>query len=172
MAYVADLVNERGSVLYSGPAIVIEAVNPAESLKLGKSLSPDDTAELERLKLDGHKLRSGDRNHTLDPTLESCRATQLYRTVLHEIGHWVDFLEKVERPSTRADGNLENDAYAGLLNRYHSRPDAEKEHFAHRYAERLRKHLIAIGAIPFERVLDHDQSTRDGLSLREFLPNI
>jgi hypothetical protein len=171
LAYAADLVNERGSVLYCGPAIVIEAMNPSEPLKLGKSLSPDDAAELERLRLDGHKLHSGNRNHTLDPTPESCRATQLYRTVLHELGHWVDFLEKVERRFTRDGGNLENDAYAGLLNQYHGRPHVEKEHFAHHYAERLRKHLIAIGAIPFDRVLDPDQLIRDGLRLRDFLPS-
>ncbi|HWZ83087.1 MAG TPA: hypothetical protein VNW47_10705 [Terriglobales bacterium] len=161
--------NEVGGVRYSGPALVIEALNPTEPIKLGKSLSPDDTAELKRLRLDGHKLRLSDRNHTLDTTLESCRATQLYRTVLHELGHWVDFLEKVEHPFTRDVGNLENDAYASLLNRYHSRPNVEKERFAHRYAERLRKHLIAIGAIPFERDIDRDQLTRDGLRLRDFL---
>jgi hypothetical protein len=65
LSYAADLVNKRGDVLYSGPAIIIEAVNPTEPLKFGKSLSLDDMAELERLKSDGHKLRPGDRNHTI-----------------------------------------------------------------------------------------------------------
>jgi hypothetical protein len=38
LAYAADLVDRRGRVLYQGPAIVIEAVNPTEPIKFGKNL--------------------------------------------------------------------------------------------------------------------------------------
>lgn len=163
LSYFAELVNRRGDVLYSGPAIVIEAVNPSEPLKFGKSLSLDDAAELERLTSDGHKLRPGDRNHTIDPTVESCRATQLYRTMPHELGHWVDFLEKVQHPATTLGPDEE------ALERYHSRPKREKEHFAHAYGERLREHLVSIRAIPFDRELDREQIKRDGLRLQDFI---
>jgi hypothetical protein len=168
LSYFAELVNRRGEVLYSGPAIVIEAVNPTEPLKFGKSLSLDDAAELERLRSDGHKVRLGDRNHTIEPTLESCRATQLYRTMPHELGHWVDFLEKVQRPSATLGPDEEADHYGGLLDRYHSRPQREKEHFAHAYAERLRERLEAVRAIPFDRELDLGQVKQDGLRLEDF----
>jgi len=169
LSYSAELVNRRGDVLHSGPAIIIEAVNPTEPLKFGKSLSLDDAAEFERLRSDGHKLRPGDRNHTIDLTLESCRATQLYRTIPHELGHWVDFLEKVERPSAALASDEEVDGYAGLLHRYHSRSNREKEHFAHDYADRMRKQLIAIRAIPFDREFDRERILLDGLRLQDFI---
>jgi len=172
LSYFAELVNGRGDVLYGGPAIVIEAVNPTEPLKFGKSLSADDAVELERLKSDGHRLRPGDRSHTVEPSLESCRATQLYRTLPHELGHWVDFLEKVKRPAARVCNQDDADVYERLLERYHSRPTREKEHFAHAYAERLYQHLSAMAAIPYDRQLDTEGFMRDGLRQQDFLfPN-
>jgi hypothetical protein len=65
----------------------------------------------------------------------------------------------------------EADRYGGLLDRYHSRPHREKEHFAHAYAERLREHLEAIRAIPFDRELDREQVKQDGLRLEDFHPS-
>jgi hypothetical protein len=167
LSYAAELVNKRGDVLYGGPAIIIEAVDPSEPVKFGKSLSGDDMAELERLKADGHKVRSVDKNNTIEPTLESCRATQLYRTLLHELGHWVDFLEKVERPASHLP---HPDAYGELLHRFHSRPDREKEQFAHSYAERLSECLLANKTIPFERQIDREQLLKDNLRLDDFDP--
>jgi hypothetical protein len=165
LSYAADLVNQRGQVLYSGPAILVEAVNPTEPVKFGKSLSADGIAELGRLKSDGHKIRPGDRNHTIVPTLRSCRTTQLYRTLPHELGHWVDFLEKVERPAAA----LANpDAYGELVERFHSRPSLEKERFAHSYAQRLLERLLATNAIPFDRQIDGEQLLRDHLRLNDF----
>jgi hypothetical protein len=60
LAYAADLTNSKGRILYSGPAIILEAFIPAAPFKFGKSLSMDGTAELKRLICDGHKLRPGD----------------------------------------------------------------------------------------------------------------
>jgi hypothetical protein len=167
LSYAADLVNQRGRALYSGPAIIIEAVNPTVSIKFGKSLSGDGMAELERLKSDGHIIRPGDRHHTIEATLESCRATQLYRTLPHELGHWVDFLEKVERPAA-AQPHL--DAYGEMLERFHSRPNREKEQFAHSYAERLTKRLLTTKAIPFDRQVNQEQLLKDHLRLGDFDP--
>ena len=165
LAYAADLVDQHRQVLYSGPAIIIEAVNPTKPLKFGKSLSVDSMAELERLKSDGHKIRPGDRNHTIEPTLETCRATQLYRSLPHELGHWVDFLEKVERPAAA----LPNfNTYGELVERFHSRPYREKEQFAHSYAERLAERLLASNAIPFDRQLDREQLLKEHLRLDDF----
>lgn len=80
----------------------------------------------------------------------------------------MDFLQKVERPATRQGADVETDAYANLLDRYHNRPDREKERFAHDYAERLRKHLVAIRAIPFDRQCDRECLMQDGLRLQDF----
>jgi hypothetical protein len=163
-SYAADLVDGHGNVLYSGPAIVIEAVNPSTLIKFGKSLSPEGMAELERLKSDGHSIRSSDRDHTVESTLESCRATQLYRTFPHEVGHWVDFQNKVELPGM-TDASSD---YATLLDRFHSRPSVEREQFAHGYAEQLRLRLMASQAIPFDRQLDRERVHQDNLLLQDF----
>jgi hypothetical protein len=163
-SYAADLVDGHGNVLYGGPAIVIEAVNPGTSIKFGKRLFPEGMAELERLKTDGHNIRSGDRDHIVESTLESCRATQLYRTFPHEVGHWVDFLKKVELPGM-ADASSD---YATLLDRFYSRPSKEKEQFAHSYAEQLRLYLMASQAIPFDRQLDRERIEQDNLLLQDF----
>ena len=167
LAYAADLVNQRGHVLHSGPAIILEAVNPTALVKFGKTLSAEGMAELERLKSDGHRIRPGDRRHIIEPTLQSCRATQLYRTLLHELGHWVDFLQKVERPAAALPNP---DVYEELLERFHSRPYREKEQFAHSYAESLSKRLRAIDAVPFDRQLDPEMLLNDHLRLSDFDP--
>jgi len=166
LAYTADLVDRQRRVLYQGPAIVLEAINPNQPIKFGKRLSPDGLAELDRLKVDGHTIRAGDKNHTVTPTLESCRATQLYRTFLHELGHWVDFLQKVERPAALlADMS---DQYPMLLDRFHRRPDKEKEQFAHAYADNLRRDLVSRQMLPFERQLDHERLRQDNLLVQDF----
>lgn len=166
LAYAADLVDGHQHVLYQGPVIVLEAVNPDEPVKYGKSLSPDGLAELDRLQQDGHTIREGDKNHTLTSTLRSCRTTQLYRTFLHELGHWVDFLEKVERPAALL-ANLA-DQYPRLLDRFHRRPDREKEQFAHAYADNVRRDLILRQILPFARKLDHERLRQDNLLVSDF----
>ena len=85
------------------------------------------------------------------------------------LGHWVDFLEKVERPSANLGTDKEGNGYAALPDRYHSRPNREKEHFAHAYAERLCEQLGAIGAIPFGRELRREQLMQDALRLHDFI---
>lgn len=166
LSYAADLVDQSGRVLYQGPMIIIEAINPSKSFRFGKSHGPDGLAELERLKSDGHIFRAGDPRHTLTPTLEACRNTQLYRTFLHELGHWVDFLEKVERPP--AEHSPED--YSARLGRFHSRPVSEKEQFAHRYAAQIGARLTAAKVIPFERQMDPARVLQDNLALGDFLP--
>lgn len=99
LSYSAELVNGRGYAIYAGPAIMVAAVNPSEPLKFGRSLSGHGATELERLRSDGGELRRGDKNHTLDLSLQSCRPSPWCRDILHDLGHWVDFLEKVEGPT-------------------------------------------------------------------------
>jgi hypothetical protein len=167
LAYAADFVDRRGNVLYSGPAIVIEAIDPTKLIKFGKNLTPDALAEIERLKSDGHDVRFDGRNYTIRPTLESCRATQLYRTLPHEAGHWVDFLEKVTRPVAKIfDDSLET--YLALSDRFNARPTREKEQFANAYAEQLRVRLTANQLIPFARQMDSERLLEDDLLLQDF----
>lgn len=168
LAYAAQLVNERGDGVYSGPVIIIEAVNPSRPTRFGKSLSPQDIAELERLKNDGHHVLLRDRNHTVISTLESCRATQLYRTLPHEIGHWLEFLEKVKRPATIVENGKKVEAYEALLQRFHLRPSQEKEQYAHAYAQRVTQLLAQNRQIPFERQMYSSQTEIDSIRRDDF----
>ena len=162
LAYAADLAGVGGRVVYSGPAIILEAVNPSVPMKFGRSIGSEEMDELDRLMADGHVVRHG-RIHEVYSTLQACRATQLYRTLLHELGHWVDFLEKVERPSLQSPGQ-----YEILLNRYHNRATREKERVAHDYAGRVLQTLSETGAVPFDRILIPERLQKDGLRIEDF----
>lgn len=131
---------------FKGPAIILESQDINKPLIWSKSLDPETAIELERLKQDGHKVSQDKRKYNIEMTMDSVRATQLYRTLLHEIGHWVQWNTLVLRPSKEGleVEELEED--------YFRIPGTEKEVFAHRYAENMRNKLIKDKIIPFKRL--------------------
>ncbi|MEM7384499.1 MAG: hypothetical protein AAF514_06090 [Verrucomicrobiota bacterium] len=143
---------------HSGPVVYLESQEPGKAWKWKKSLAPDDADELDRLRLDGHRIETDQRHHTIHFTQESVRNTQLYRTLPHEIGHYADYLTKVENPcgQDHSDWSERND-------RYHARPSMEKEAFAHRYADAFRERNRSQGHLPFERLFDPANLKRMGL---------
>ena len=143
---------------FSGPTVYLEAQNFEQPLKWSKSLTPEGAKELERLREDGHVVVTDKRQHIINCTLDTIRNTQLYRTLPHEIGHYVDYLTKVEEPSK---DNF--DLWSVLNDKYHSRPSQERESFAHRYADEFRKQQIARGTIPFELMFDDANMRAVGL---------
>lgn len=130
------------------PAIILEAANYKKPLKWKKSLDPDDQLELERLRADGHVFVEDKRSYTAVLERERVRSTQLYRTLLHELGHYVQYLTMVqpfiEEISTE-DRDQREDNYLHL-------PKDTKEKFAHQYADQWRAKLLAANLIPFERM--------------------
>ena len=158
--YWAEL--KSGQVVVSaGPTIFLEAVKTVESWRLSRSESPQESKERGRLVEDGHEIQSTRRQFVVTSGVEACRNTQLYRTLLHEIGHWVDWLTKVERPSRAAD-------FEQLSERYFQRPAVEREIFAHRYADTLRQQLLTERRIPFNRILEPSQILNRGLRIEDF----
>ena len=152
---------------YEGRAIILEAVDVAAPLRWGsKSLDPERARELERLREDGHPIEVTKRGYVVHLTLETARATVLYRTLLHELGHSVDYLEKVERPSK----DQPHEVWSALADTFRARPQVEREHFANAYATREAERLRRLGVIPFERCVDKEGMQRDGLRLRDFVP--
>jgi hypothetical protein len=141
LAFAADIGQPGKSNIYSGPAIVFEAIDPTEKWTWGKSLTPGDAEELERLKADGHRVEDCGSHYLFMGNVESARATELYRTLMHEIGHWVDWQQRVEQPVGYD--------YEQLVNAYWARPVQEREAFAHRYADTMRSKLAQQGLIPF-----------------------
>jgi hypothetical protein len=135
---------------HQGRAIFLEALNPSKPIRWSKSLTPDERQELERLRDDGHEIITTRQEHKINVSLESVRATLLYRTLLHEIGHIVD-------------NDRDRDAFG-------RKSSLEKETFAHLYAEKLRERLVRFGVIPFARIFDKKIIARDGLSVSDFTP--
>lgn len=131
------------------PAIIIEAIDYSKKLKWSKKLPVESQRELERLKADGHKFISGDRHFVAELKPENVRHTQLYRTLLHEFGHYVQYLEVVERPAIRDEAfeiwEQRNEMYF-KISRSH------KEAFAHRYADNLRKQLSELNIFPIDPI--------------------
>lgn len=147
------------------PAVIIEAIDLKRKFKRTKKLSIDAQKELERLKEDGHKIKMGKRFYEADFELEHIRSTQLYRTLPHEFGHYVHYLEVVERPKTE---NEDFEEWEKRFDYYHNLPTSEKEVFAHSYADQLKKDLEKKGIIPFERILNEKELKNKKLNLTDF----
>ncbi len=143
---------------YSGPAIHLEAQPLNNTFRWSKSLMPDDSRELERLKSDGHRVESDRRYYYITGDHISIRNTQLYRTLPHEIGHYVDYLESVEYPAGDDD-----DKYKYLDDLYFKKPGKDKEDFANRYAEEFFEQQKQNGVLPFERAFNSNSLREKGL---------
>jgi len=146
LLYFGEISTARGQVIASGPMILLDAIERDHRLTWPASLVPDDQVELSRLEADGHGIERVGGRYVIQVTPEAARNTQLYRTLPHEIGHWFDWLEKVETPAARGED------FSALQDRYFQRPRGEREAFAHRYADRLYRELTDAGAIPFDRM--------------------
>jgi hypothetical protein len=113
------------------PAIILEAANYEKPVRWKRGLDPDDQKELERLRNDGHQFTEDKRGYTCHLQVENVRNTQLYRTLLHEFGHYVQYY------------NAEN--FFGISKN-------ERERFAHNYAEKLNEQLRKEHRIPFDKI--------------------
>lgn len=129
------------------PAIILDAIDLTRKLKWKNNLSIDGQKEIERLIGDGHKIENDGKYFVADYELENIRNTQLYRTLPHEFGHYVQYLEFVERPETDDE---DYEIFDERLNKYFEIPTVVKEKFAHKYAEELIAELTRKKIIPFE----------------------
>lgn len=134
---------------HSGSAICLDTFDLSKPVRWSKSLTPDLQVELERLKTDGHSIETNKRHHIVSSDLASVRATQLYRTLLHELGHHVD--------RTRNE------------NVFETKTSKDKEIFAHRYADEMRENLRREGVVPFERIFDLESIESDKLRAADFI---
>ncbi|MDN3691284.1 hypothetical protein QWZ06_02925 [Chryseobacterium tructae] len=129
------------------PAIILDAIDLERQLSWPKKQSIEDQQEFERLKTDGHIFTETKKKFTAEFKPELVRNTQLYRTLPHEFGHYVHYLEVVERPGHESEDDDEKEKRMDL---YFSLPKSEKEKFAHTYAEKLKNKLSLENKIPFE----------------------
>ena len=129
------------------PAIILDAIDLDKKISWTKKQTVEDQKEFERLKSDGHKFIEQKREFIAEFEPVFIRNTQLYRTLLHEFGHYVHYLEVVESPENDDEDYEEKEKRYDF---YFSLPQTEKEKFAHNYAEKLKKKLIAEKVIPFQ----------------------
>jgi hypothetical protein len=129
----------------SKPAVILESLPFHYQFGWGRNLTVEDRNELERLKKDGHVFVADKRAYTTRTTPETVRATQLYRTLLHELGHYVQYRQVVtgSLPEFAEIPEEEREDYF-----WDSVPTAEREKFAHAYADRLRENFLEQGVIP------------------------
>lgn len=132
--------------IYSGPAIHLEAQPIKVKTRWERSLTPDQMLELNRLESDGHTITSDKRYYYVENSLDSIRNTQLYRTLPHEVGHYVDYIQSVPELT---EENLDEWEQLGKI--YDSKPTKDKEYFAHRYASEFYDQQVTLGNLPFAR---------------------
>ncbi len=178
------------------PAIIIESFDIEQKLKWNKKQSIESQKELERLKKDGHEIITGKKLHEAEYKLNNIRATQLYRTLPHEFGHYVHYMEVVLNPLKEMKTELDkldnqiddydtkdtnplytkwseqDDIYYVKFEqnreKYFSIISREKEVYAHKYAGKLKKHLTDKNIIPFERILNKRKIELEKLDIKDF----
>ena len=146
---------------HEGAAIMLESFDFDRTIKWSKSLKNEDRKEFERLLQDRHKMTESKRDFIIHPTIVGLRNTMLYRTFIHEVGHYVEYLEKIERPSRK---NSDYDFWAD----YDKIPSQEKENFAHTYAGKVTKELTRKRLIPFDRILNEKSLKSENLDISDF----
>jgi hypothetical protein len=127
----------------------LEAVKSGSQFRWLRKIDIDTQKELKRLRNDGFEIIETKRSFEIDLTLENVRNTQLYRTLLHEIGHYVQYCEDEEK--------------------FDRLPSAEKEVFAHNFADKLKLELEQEGLIPFPRQFHEASFIQNGLDANDFV---
>ncbi|MEM8689014.1 MAG: hypothetical protein AAGF81_16905 [Pseudomonadota bacterium] len=128
-----------------GTAIILEAQELGATLKWPKRMSLADQAEYERLVSDGHSFEELKRHYKCSLTEHTVRNTVLYRTLLHELGHLVQYHQEVLMRPMALD--QDQDVAREL---YFSKPSSEREVFAHAFASELYQTLESSGHVPFQ----------------------
>ncbi|MBL4671769.1 MAG: hypothetical protein JKX81_05875 [Arenicella sp.] len=148
---------------YSGPGVYLEAMQINSVIKWGNKLTPFYEKESRALEADGHKIEHVKRGYDVMTTPQSVRSTQLFRTLPHEIGHAVDYLEHSLNPSIEATTEAESDF---IRNTFSSKPTLDKEEYANRYAKEFYDQNSDI--LPFDRIFDEKELESMGLNPKWF----
>jgi len=139
----------------SGPALIVEAQRSPSFVLWPKSLQPWVAAELELLRSDGHVVSNESRYYRIASAAPAMRATQLFRTIPHEVGHYVDYRQRV------VEAGMSEPEFSRTQQIYWARPAREREEYANRYA---RAFLNDHGTrVPFPLRFDEGSIRGDGL---------
>jgi hypothetical protein len=155
---------------HSGLAIYLEALPARWTWTASKSQDPEGARELARLEELGVQVQLERRAIRLTSSPAADRQIQLYHTIPHELGHLEDhrlharyFLEDDEDARAEADRRIDEGTP-----HYDHKPAAEKEAYAHRFSDELRRQLRSEGAIPFPRRFNEAHMGIVGVEARWF----
>ena len=119
-------------------------------------MTPDKQAELARLENCGFHIESHTRGFRIVSTPEAIRTSQLYRTIPHEIGHYMHYLHCWENFEWGEDHERFWQLYGSISPR-------EKEVVAHRYADDFCNKMRNANNIPFDSKFDNTLIRKDNL---------
>lgn len=148
---------------YQSSAICFESQTLAP-FRWSKSIDPERARELERLRGDGHSIVHTQRSLEIHRTAELVRSTTLFRTALHEVGHYVDWLQSVLNVDRETDEEDE-----AIRRAFDTKTPAMQEDFAHRYAATVAARLKSSGHLPFEVQWDPAAMESCGISRHWFV---
>lgn len=146
---------------HEGPGVYLEAQPAALVMAWGRSLRPDDMEELDRHRRTGFRVEVHSRGYRIHTTPATMRASLLYRTLPHEVGHYVDYME-----SQRTFGT--GDDWERCWDLYGAKSSRDKEAYAHRYADTFWREQSARQRLPFSPLYDQAAIREDGLEPRWF----
>jgi hypothetical protein len=119
---------------------------------------------LDRLRQDGHIVRFDGKKYLVESNSTSLRNTVLFRTILHEVGHYVDWTQSINKSIAAADPLEE----ARIDREHDTKPMLTKENFAHQYAGSMAEELRKNGKIPFADDARQEDLLRDNLKPQWF----
>ena len=158
MCYYTEIGPVKGAVMH------IDAAVPWWYRSFSRKMSLEAQGEFERSRRLMSEPELHGRSHRFEMGFLNLRRWLLYHTLLHEIGHWMDYRHRVLVPGM--DGGDADQ----LWERYAQRPVAEREAFAHRFSDEWRDELVHRGEIPFEHQFDGERLEADGVDPVWFLP--
>lgn len=127
-----------------GAAIFIYAINPERKIVWDYTLKPDNIRELRSLEKEGHFITRIKDKIIIKSKASSVRKTQLYRTLFHEIGHlvnWMNFYRSY---------NYNNIHFSDLLKIFLEKPYTHREDYANFYSRQIIEKLIEKKLIPIQ----------------------
>lgn len=133
----------------AGAVIFLEAAKPYNEISWGAKLDLECQGEVRRMDALLERVPGKGKEHRYKMGFAGLRRWVLYHTLIHEVGHWMDYRRMVVWPSER--GEIEE---SDGIDAYWRRPLAERESFAHRFSDEWRDELSRRHrGIPFEQQL-------------------
>ena len=145
----------------TGAVIFLEAAKPYDQMTWGAKLSLESQGEARRMDalLERVPGKGKGRGQSYKFGFAGLRRWVLYHTLIHEVGHWMDYRRLVVWPSERGEIEVSEG-----IDAYWRRPRTERESFAHRFSDEWRDELSRRHrGIPFAQQLNRARLKDQGV---------